>query len=432
MNPINVGLIGAGTVGSGVYKLLKDNNELIKERTGLDIRIKKIADIDPDRERPVKIPKKLFTTDANELIKDESIHIIVELVGGTKIARKFVLDSFKAGKHVVTANKALIALFGEDIFSQALNNNVSFGFEASVGGGIPVIRATRQGYTANNILSIHGILNGTSNYILDRMDREGLEFGDVLAQAQKEGYAEADPSFDIDGIDAAHKLSILIMLSWGTFFEFDKFYVQGIRDITQADISFADELGYRIKLLAIAKSKRDTIEAAVYPALVRKGTQLADVSDAFNAVYIVGDAVGPTMLYGMGAGMMPTASAVVSDIIEIGKNIDNTSGKSVPRFYSSDKNIKLADIRETTNEYYLRFQVEDRPGILGHITGILGDKNISIKSMIQKGRQANGGEVSVVIMTHESKEKNLLEALREIEKNRKIRKNTMFIRIEDI
>lgn len=432
MDSINVGLIGAGTVGSGVYKLLKDNNELIRERTGIDVKIKKIADIDPDRKRPVKIPKRLFTTDAYELINDDSIHIIVELVGGTKIAKKFVIDSLKAGKHVVTANKALIALHGEQIFSEAQKNGVAFGFEASVGGGIPVIRATKQGYTANNILSIHGILNGTSNYILDRMSKEGREFGDVLAQAQEEGYAEADPSFDIDGVDAAHKLSILIMLSWGKFFEFDRFYVQGIRDITQADISFADELGYKIKLLAIAKAGSGSIEAAVYPAFVRKGTQLADVTDAFNAVYIVGDAVGPTMLYGMGAGMMPTASAVVSDIIEIGKNLENPSGKSIPRFYSKEKEISLVDIKDTMKRYYLRFQVEDRPGILGHITGILGNKKISIKSVIQKGRQANGGEVSVVIMTHESKEKNLLEALKEIEKHKKVKNKTMFIRIEEI
>lgn len=432
MNTIKVGLIGAGTVGSGVYKLLKENRELIRERTGLDIVVGKVADIEPDRKRPVKIPRKLFTTDAYELINDDSIKIIVELVGGTKIARKFVLDSLKAGKHLVTANKALIALHGEDIFREAQKNKVSFGFEASVGGGIPVIRATKQGYTANNILSIHGILNGTSNYILDRMDKEGREFSDVLSQAQAEGYAESDPSFDIDGVDAAHKLSILIMLSWGKFFDFDRFYVQGIRKITQADISFADEFGYRIKLLAIAREKEGAIEAAVYPALVRKGTQLADVNDAFNAVYIVGDAVGPTMLYGMGAGMMPTASAVVSDVIEAGKNLESTSGNSIPRFYSRNKDISLADIRETSKRYYLRFQVEDRPGILGHITSILGNRKISIKSVIQKGRQANGGEVSVVIMTHEAREKDLLDALHEIEKNKRIKNKTMFIRIEEI
>ncbi len=432
MDSINVGLIGAGTVGSGVYKLLEDNSKLIRERTGLNIKIKKIADIEPDRKRPVQIHKSLFTIDAYELINDDSIHIIVELVGGTEIAKKFVLDSLRAGKHVVTANKALIALYGEQIFSEAQKNGVALGFEASVGGGIPVIRATKQGYTANNIMSIHGILNGTSNYILDRMGKEGREFEDVLTQAKEEGYAEADPSFDIDGIDAAHKLSILIMLSWGKFFEFDRFYVQGIREITQADISFANELGYKIKLLAIAKAGSGTIEAAVYPAFVRKGTQLADVSDAFNAVYIVGDAVGPTMLYGMGAGMMPTASAVVSDIIEIGKNLENPSGKSVPRFYSKEKELSLVDIKDTMKRYYLRFQVEDRPGVLGHITGILGNKKISIQSVIQKGRQANGGEVSVVIMTHDSREKNLLEALKEIENHKMVKDKTMFIRIEEI
>jgi len=432
MDSINVGLIGAGTVGCGVYKLLKDNISIIRERTGLDIKIKKIADIEPDRKRPVRIPKRLFTTDSYELINDRSIQIIVELIGGTTVAKKLVLDSLDAGKHVVTANKALIALHGDEIFSTAEKNDVAFGFEASVGGGIPIIRATKQGYTANNILSIHGILNGTSNYILDRMGKEGKEFSDVLSQAQDEGYAESDPSFDIDGVDAAHKLSILIMLSWGKFFDFDNFSVEGIRKISQLDIAFADELGYKIKLLAIAKVRNSMLEAAVYPALVRKGTQLADVSDAFNAVYVVGDAVGPTMLYGMGAGMMPTASAVVSDIIEISKNLENSSTKSLPRLYSKEKDLSLVDLKDTMKSYYLRFQVEDRPGILGHITGILGDKKISIKSMIQKGRNINGGEVAVVIMTHDAKEKNLLEALREIERNKKIKDKTMFIRIEEV
>lgn len=432
MDPVNVGLIGAGTVGTGVYRLLKENGELIKRRTGLDIRLKKIADIEPDRKREVRIPKRLFTTDAYDLINDDSIDIIVELVGGTGIARKFIMDSLKKGKHVVTANKALIALHGEELFQTAHDKGKSLGFEASVGGGIPVIRAARQGYTANNIISIHGILNGTSNYILDRMSREGLEFSDVLKQAQEAGYAESDPSFDIDGIDAAHKLSILIMLSWGKFFDFDRFYVQGIRNVSQLDISFADELGYAVKLLAIAKSDNNDIEAGVYPALVRKGTQLADVSEAFNAIYIVGDAVGPTMLYGMGAGMMPTASAVVSDIIEAGQILETKSDPHTPKFYSKNDNISLANISDTTKKYYLRFQVEDRPGILGHITGILGSKNISIQSVIQKGRQTDGGEVAVVMMTHEAREKDLVDALEAIEKTKKFRDKTTFIRIEEI
>lgn len=434
MRTVNVGLIGAGTVGCGVIRVLGQNSGIIEKRTGIRLNLAKIADNDPGRKRPVRLPGKKLVTDAWELIKDDGIDIAVELVGGTDIARDFVLGAIEHGKSVVTANKALIAHHGKTIFKKASDKGVSVGFEASVGGGIPIILSTQQGFAANNINSIHGIMNGTSNYILSRMTDEGLDFDRVLKEAQAEGYAEADPSFDVDGIDAAHKLSIMIMLSFGLFLPFKSIHVEGIRDITPLDISFADELGYKIKLLAIAKAQDVGLEAGVYPALVRKGTQLADVSGAFNAIYVVGDAVGPTMLYGMGAGMMPTASAVVSDILNIAKNIvaEGDRINSVPRFYEDKKSAPLIKMKETTNKYYIRFKAKDHPGVLGKITGSLGKRDISIASVIQKDRHLGGGDVPIVIMTHEAREKNVQSALREINRLKAITDEPTYIRIEEV
>jgi homoserine dehydrogenase len=434
MSVINVGLIGAGTVGCGVIKVLRENRDIIEKRAGVRLEIKKIADIDPGRKRPIEIPKNLFTKNAREIIEDSSIPIVIELVGGTTVAKDFILGAIKNRKHVVTANKALLGHYGREIFEAASENGVDIGFEASVGGGIPIIRTIRDGYVGNRIISIYGIINGTSNYILSKMTEEGKEFNDVLKQAQDAGYAEADPSLDIDGIDAAHKLSILIMLSFGTFLDFEKIHVEGIRGITTLDISFADEFGYKIKLLAVAKSERDGIEARVHPTLVQKGTPIADVSGAFNAIYIVGDAVGPNMLYGMGAGMMPTASAVVSDIVQIAKNITlGNSHSSLPRFNVGAVNeLPLLSTSEITAKYYLRFQAEDTPGVLGQIARSLGGNNISIESVIQKGRQTDGGDVPVVIMTHEAKEKDLMSALEEIDKFPAIKCKSVFIRIEEL
>ena len=433
MSVVNIGLIGAGTVGCGVIKVLSQNSQIIENRTGIKLNLRTIADNDPNRKRPIRLPKKKLIKDAWDLINDDSIDIVVELVGGTGIAKDFVIESIKNGKHVVTANKALLAHYGKQIFGEAAKNGVEVGFEASVGGGIPIIKSTQESYAANNILSIHGIMNGTSNYILSTMTDHGSEFGDVLKDAQEKGYAEADPSFDIDGVDAAHKLSILIMLSFGTFLNFDKIHVEGIRDISALDIAYADELGYKIKLLAIAKSREDGLEAGVYPALVKKGTQLADVSGAFNAIYVVGDAVGPTMLYGMGAGMMPTASAVVSDIIGVAKQLSlGNTHPIAPRPYGSKGNSALIKMSETTSKYYLRFQAADIPGILGNITSCLGNNNISIESVIQKSRHLGGGDVPVVIMTHEAKEKDLLSALKQISRYKAITGKTSFIRIEEL
>ena len=433
MSVVNVGLIGAGTVGCGVIKILNQNKEIIENRTGITLNLKKIADNDPNRKRPIRLPKRKLTKDAWDIINDDSIDIVIELVGGTTIAKDFVLEAIKNGKHVVTANKALLAHYGKTIFGEAAKKGVEVGFEASVGGGIPIIKSTQESYAANNILSIHGIMNGTSNYILSTMTEHGYEFEDVLKEAQEKGYAEADPSFDIDGIDAAHKLSILIMLSFGTFLNFDKIHVEGIRNITSLDIAYADELGYQIKLLAIAKSRKEGLEAGVYPTLVRKGTQLADVSGAFNAIYVVGDAVGPTMLYGMGAGMMPTASAVVSDVIQVAKHLSlGNIHPTAPRPYGSKENSSLIKTSDISTKYYLRFQAADIPGILGNITSCLGKYNISIESVIQKSRHLGGGDVPIVIMTHEAREKDLISALKEIARFKAITGKTNFIRIEEL
>ncbi len=433
MNSVNIGLIGAGTIGCGVYKTISENTDIIEKRTGIKLNIKKVADLDIKRKRPVRIPKKLFTTDARELINDESISIIIELIGGTTAARELVLGAIRSGKNVVTANKALLAHHGDEIFREATANEVHVAFEASVGGGIPVIKATHESYVANNILSIHGIMNGTCNYILHNMSEKKKGFDEMLQRAQEEGYAEADPSFDIDGIDAAHKLSILIMLAYGFFPKFDDIYVEGIRNISSTDINFTEQLGYRIKLLAIAKLTDAGIQAGVYPALIRKNTQLADVKDAFNAIHIVGDKVGPTMLYGMGAGMLPTASAVVGDLVSIAKTVQNGSQPAPPMLYSEDAGHRtILGTDRLTGRYYLRFQVEDKPGTLGKITTVLGKCGISIESIIQRTRETNGGEVPIIIMTHESSEKSLRKALEMIKKSMASVADAIFLRIEEI
>ena len=433
MSSVNIGLIGAGTIGCGVYKTINENSDIIEKRTGIKLNLKKIADIDIKRKRPVRIPKKLFTTDAYELINDDRISIIIELIGGTTAARELVLDAIRSKKNVVTANKALLAHHGDEIFREATTNGVHVAFEASVGGGIPVIKAMHESYVANGILSIHGIMNGTCNYILHNMSEQKKGFEEMLRKAQDEGYAEADPSFDIDGIDAAHKLSVLIMLSYGFFPKFDDIYVEGIRNIRSTDINFAEQLGYRIKLLAIAKLTEAGIQAGVYPALIRKNTQLADVKDAFNAIHIVGDKVGPTMLYGMGAGMLPTASAVVGDLVSIAKTALNGQQAAPPMLYSKDSGRRsLVSTNNLTGRYYLRFQVEDKPGTLGKITTVLGKCGISIESIIQRTREANGGEVPIIIMTHESSEKSLRKAFERIKKSMTSVADAIFIRIEEI
>jgi homoserine dehydrogenase len=434
MREIKVGLIGFGTVGSGVARILQKNSGLIEKRMGAKLVLKRIADIDLETDRGVKLKPGVLTRRTEEVIKDPEIDIVMELIGGIEPAKTFILKAIRNKKHIVTANKALLALHGEEIFREAHRFGVDVNFEASVGGGIPLIRSIKEGLVANRIDSIFGILNGTSNYILSKMTDEGRDFKEVLKEAQEKGYAEADPTYDIEGIDAAHKLSILVRLAFGTSLRFHEIFIGGISEITPLDIQFGREFGYRIKLLAIAKMEKGKIEARVHPTMIPEGHLLSTVEGVFNAIYIKGDAVGPALFYGQGAGQMPTGSAVVSDLVELGRNLlVQAKGHRVPSLsyqeFAIEKN-PLKKIEEVVMPYYMRFSALDRPGVLSKISGILGKNDISIVSVIQKGRRIKGS-VPIVMMTHEAKEKNVRQALREINRLGVILGKTMFIRVEN-
>jgi len=434
MKEIKVGMIGFGTVGSGVAGILQKNSRLIEKRMGAKLILKRIADIDLKTDRGVKLKPGVLTRRAEDVIKDPEIDIVMELIGGIEPAKTFILKAIRNKKHIVTANKALLALHGDEIFREAHRFGVDVNFEASVGGGIPLIRSIKEGLVANRIHSIFGILNGTSNYILSKMTDEGRDFKEVLKEAQEKGYAEADPTYDIEGIDAAHKLAILIRLAFGTSLRFHEIFIGGISEITPLDIQFGREFGYRIKLLAIAKMEKGKIEARVHPTMIPEGHLLSTVEGVFNAIYIKGDAVGPALFYGQGAGQMPTSSAVVSDLVELGRNLlVQAKGHRVPSLsyqeFAIEKN-PLKKIEEVVMPYYMRFSVLDRPGVLSKISGILGKNDISIVSVIQKGRRIKGS-VPVVMMTHEAKEKNVRQALKEINRLGVILGKTMFIRVEN-
>ena len=434
MKEVKVGLIGFGTVGSGVVKILQKNSKLIEKRMGAKIVLKRIADIDVKTDRGVKLRPGILTTKADDVIKDPEIDIVMELIGGIEPAKTFILKAIQNGKHIITANKALLALHGDEIFRAAQHSGVDVNFEASVGGGIPLIRSIKEGLVANRIHSIFGILNGTSNYILSKMTDEGRSFKEVLKEAQEKGYAEADPTYDIEGIDAAHKLAILIRLAFGTSIQFKEIFIGGISEITPLDIQFGREFGYRIKLLAITKTDQGKIEARVHPTLIPEGHLLSTVEGVFNAIFIKGDAIGPTLFYGQGAGQMPTGSAVVSDLVELGRNLlVRTQGRRVPLLSyqeSAIEKIPLKKMGDVVMRFYMRFSALDRPGVLSRISGILGKNEISISAVIQKGRKINGA-VPIVMMTHEAKEENLHRALREIDRLNVILGKTIFIRVEN-
>jgi homoserine dehydrogenase len=431
---IRVGLIGFGTVGSGVVKVLQRNAALIEKRMGARLVLKKIADVDTVSDRGVKVRPGLLTKNVEEVLCAPEIDIVMELIGGIEPAKTFVLHAIRNKKHVVTANKALIALHGDEIFNAARRFGVDVGFEASVGGGIPLIRSIKEGLVANRIHSIFGILNGTSNYILSKMTDEGKSFKEVLREAQARGYAEANPTYDVEGIDAAHKLTILIRLAFGTPLHFEEVFTGGISEINPVDIEFSREFGYRIKLLAIAKSEEGKLEARVHPTMIAEGHLLSMVSGVFNAIYIQGDAVGPTLFYGQGAGEMPTASAVISDLVELGRNLlIQASDRRVPGLSyqaSAIQKIPIKPMEDVICPYYMRFSAVDRPKVLSKISGILGKNGISIASVIQKGRKIKGA-VPIVMMTHEAKGKNVHRALREIDRLGAIRGKTRFIRVEN-
>lgn len=429
---IGVGIIGFGTVGSGVAKVLLSNASLISRRVGVPVELIRVADQDIVRDRGVKVPSSLLTTDVKQILADPNVDIVIELIGGYDPAKRFILDAIAVGKHVVTANKALLALHGEEIFEAATRKGVEVGFEASVGGGIPVIRAMTEGLAGNTIESIYGIINGTSNYILSKMTHDGHNFSDVLKDAQRAGYAEADPTFDIAGIDSAHKLAILVSLAYGTPVNFKEIYTEGITHITPTDIAYAKEFGYTIKLLGIAKFVDGEIEARVHPTMLPSVSPIAQVDGVYNAIQLVGDAVGDVVLYGRGAGAMPTGSAVVSDVIAIGRNMLKGAVGRVPvASFQQDQRrpLRMRSMEEISSLYYLRFTVVDRPGVLAQIAGELGSCGISISSMLQQGR-CEGQTVSVVIKTHSAKERAIQAAIRAINGKAFVSEPATLIRVE--
>ena len=433
MKSIKVGLIGFGTIGSGMVKILQDNQKIIKERLGASVDVIKIADLDITTDRGVKVESGILTTDANEVLDHPDIDVVIELIGGYEPARSFILKAIQNKKHVVTANKALLAKHGEEVFSAAEKNKVGFGFEASVGGAIPIIRSIKEAFVANRIQAIEGIMNGTANYILSKMSDGEYDFGTVLKEAQDKGYAEADPTFDIEGIDSAHKIAVLTRLAYGMPVSLDDIYVQGISSISKLDIKCAREFGYRIKLLAISKFDGKAIDVRVHPAMIPENKPMANVNGVLNAIMVRDDLMEENILVGHGAGSLPTGSAVVADVVEIARNMISGAQDRVPlqSFQkSSVQGISLKDMSEIEGEYYLRFWVLDKPGVLSHISGILGNHDISIESVIQRIKDDNGQGVPLVMMTHDAKEKNIQAALKEINDLEEVFEKTVLIRVE--
>ena len=427
---ITIGVIGLGTVGSGTVRILQENAGAIRRRLGVPVTVKKIADLDIKRDRGIPLRGIELTVDAQNVISDPDIDIVVELIGGYDPAKEFILRAFENGKHVVTANKALLAVHGEELYRAAEGAGMSLGFEASVAGGIPILRALRDGLAANDIASIYGIVNGTCNYILSKMTTERRKFEDVLHEAQAKGYAEADPTFDIEGVDSAHKLAILTMLAYGTPVTFDDIYTEGISKITPLDIGFAAELGYTIKLLAITKMVNGEVEARVHPTMLPETYPIAAVDGVFNALSVEGDAVGSTLFYGRGAGDLPTGSAVVGDIMDIGRDIlAGCAGRTPVTAFRERATLNVRKMAAISSCYYLRFSAIDKPGVMSRISGVLGQNNISISSVIQKGRKIEKA-VPVVMMTHEAVERDMRRALQEIDTLDCVAGTTMVIRVE--
>ncbi|HSE92881.1 MAG TPA: homoserine dehydrogenase [Methylomirabilota bacterium] len=431
MKDVRIGLLGLGTVGAGVAKLLESQRTLLEERAGCRLTLAAVADLDVTRPREgLDLARLPLTTDAGRVLGDPSIDVVVELCGGLEPARSFILKALGSGKHVVTANKALLAHHGAELYEEARRRRVALGLEAAVAGGIPLIRAVKDGLVANRILSIFGIVNGTCNYILSKMSEEGLDFSMVLKEAQAHGYAEADPTLDIEGLDSAHKLQILVTLAFRTFVDLKHIHTEGITGITPQDIAYAGELGFRVKLLAIAKAADGGVEVRVHPTMIPAAAPLAAVSGVFNAVFLTGDAVGDLMFYGRGAGQMPTASAVWSDIVEIARRIAYGI-PSLPLELPSPGPgaLPLRTMDSIRSAYYLRVMAQDRPGVLSRVAGILGENNISIASVIQKERAAKEA-VPVVMMTHEAQERDMRAALGAIDRLRVVAAPTTMIRVE--
>ncbi|NLC36335.1 MAG: homoserine dehydrogenase [Alcaligenaceae bacterium] len=432
-SPIRVGLLGLGVVGGGTWKVLKNNAAEIARRAGRRIEIRAVAVRDVEKARKLLADEKVkITTDGMEIARDPKIDVVVELIGGETAAREWVMEAINQGKHVVTANKALLALHGNEIFDAADENNVMVAFEAAVAGGIPIIKAMREGLSANRIDWIAGIINGTTNFILSEMQSRGEPFNTVLAEAQRLGYAEADPTFDIEGVDAAHKLTLLASMAFGIPVQFDKACIEGISKLEAEDIQHAARLGYRIKLLGITRRRDDGIELRVHPTLIRMSSPLASVDGAMNAVLVHGDIVGPTLYYGQGAGEMPTASAVVADLVDVARLESADPEHRVPYLaFQPDavEDIPILAAGDIESAYYLRLRVADRPGVLADISGILAEAGISIGSMIQEPYQAD--EATIIFLLHRAREGSVMQAIENIQKLPFVRSEVTRLRVEE-
>ncbi len=435
MEPVKVGLLGLGTVGGGTATVLKRNAEEIARRAGRGIVIDYAANLDLSRADELGLGNVRLTQDAFEVVNDPNIQIVVELIGGYTVARDLVMQAIQNGKHVVTANKALIALHGNEIFAAAQEKGVMVAFEAAVAGGIPVIKAVREGLAANRIEWLAGIINGTGNFILTEMREKGRAFGDVLAEAQALGYAEADPTFDVEGIDAAHKLTILSSIAFGIPLQFKQTYTEGITKIAAEDVTYATELGYRIKHLGIARRTDKGIEQRVHPTLIPQSRLIANVNGVMNAVLVKGDAVGPTLYYGAGAGAEPTASAVVADLVDITRALTSDPTNRVPHLAfqpSSLADTAILPIEEVETAFYLRMCALDRPGVLADVTRILGDRQISIEAFIQKEPKTGENKVDIIMLTQRVREGNMNEAITAIEALDSICSSVTRIRVESL
>ncbi|MGO8754493.1 MAG: homoserine dehydrogenase [Gallionellaceae bacterium] len=435
MKPINVGLLGIGTVGGGVYTVLSRNAEEITRRAGRDIRITVVADKDIQRAKEITRGKCRVTGDAFSVVNDPDIDIVVELIGGCGVAKELVLKAIHNGKHVVTANKALLAMHGNEIFLEAQKMRVMVAFEAAVAGGIPIIKAVREGLAANRIEWIAGIINGTTNFILSEMRDKGLPFDVVLKQAQDLGYAEADPTFDIEGVDAAHKITILSALAFGIPMQFDKAYIEGISKLQAEDIKYAEQLGYRIKLLGITKRTPEGVELRVHPTLIPARRLIANVEGAMNAVLVQGDAVGATLYYGKGAGAEPTASAVIADLVDVTRMHTADPENRVPHLAFQPNqmvDLKVLPMDEVQTSYYLRLRVADKPGVLADITRILADEQISIDAVIQKEPGEGEDQTDLIMLTHMTREKRVNAAIMKIERLPVVAGKVTRLRLEEL
>ena len=433
MRAINIGLLGCGTVGTGVAKLLLEQRDLIAARLGAVLNLKRVADLDLARDRGIRFPEGVLVADARRVVEEPGIDVIVEMIGGEGIARELIAKAIAGGRHVVTANKALIASRGNELFRAAAEKKVDLYFEASVGGCMPIIKTLRESMVGNRITAMTGILNGTCNYILSKITDEGSTFTDALAVAQKQGYAEADPTLDVEGFDTAHKIAILSALAYGMPVNLKDVFIEGISHITPMDIEFAGQFGYRIKLLAISKHRGDAVEVRVHPTMIPFANMLSNVNGTLNAVTVTGDATGDIMLYGRGAGMMPTASAVVSDLVDLARNMLSGGAGRVPALgfqREMIREIPIMPIDRISAHYYFRFSALDRPGVLSTISGILGTHGISIQSVHQKGRKTSGA-VPVVMLSHRAREADVKQALREISALDVTAAKPVVIRIED-